>query len=367
MLCNAGWEQFIPQRTTMATLYNVLFQDADTYINHLKEHIVSLQAINSDYFSQNEYIRICKEAVAIDGLALQYVKDISNINDYKEICKIAIKQNAKAIKYINRDLLADDIYDLYILALAVNKQNGCSTDVIKYLKDIRLLTTFKNLSVEAVKQNATALRHIIYLDVDVPFVLDNHKILVKNLEEICLAAVQHNGLAMQFITTINLPYCRTARILKILAKNTIPINIYDEEICLCAVQQNGLSLQFMRDQNEKICTAAVKNNNKAFKYVYKQFRTPQLLFEVIQNYTKAIKYIKQNIDICEKALEIDPLTLKYVNIVNENLYLKAVKKNGLALQYIKFENQNENIVKKAFKQNKLAIKYMDPKFFEIYL
>lgn len=237
----------------------------------------------------------------------------------------------------------------------------------QYANDIRLLTDFKDQSLELVKKNGLVLQEILYLDITVPFVLDNSKVITKNLEEICLAACQQNGLAMQFITTINLAYCRPPHILQILAKNNIPINIFEENTSLAAVRQNGLALQYVLNQTKNICIEAVKNNNKAFKYVYKQFRTQDLLLEAIENYPKAIKYVKQDIDICRRVLAIDPLVLKYVSIIDQELYLETVKKNGLALQYITFENQNKEIIENAFKQNKLSVKYMNPIFFEIYL
>jgi len=40
------------------------------------------------------------------------------------------------------------------------------------------------------------------------------------------------------------------------------------EICLAAVQQNGLALEFVNDQTPEICMAAVQQNELATKYIH---------------------------------------------------------------------------------------------------
>ena len=61
--------------------------------------------------------------------------------------------------------------------------------------------------------------------------------------EICLAAVQQNGFALQYV------------------KKQTP------ELCLMAVQQNGNSLQYVKKQTHEICLAAVQQSEDALQYI----------------------------------------------------------------------------------------------------
>ena len=44
-----------------------------------------------------------------------------------------------------------------------------------------------------------------------------------------------------------------------------------EEICLAAVQQNGLALKYVKEQTELICSEAVRQDKCAIIYVDKKF------------------------------------------------------------------------------------------------
>lgn len=77
----------------------------------------------------------------------------------------------------------------------------------------------------------------------------NNAIIDFNLEharyqtfEICLMAVQHNGLNLKFV------------------KNQTP------ELCLAAVQQKGIALKYVENQTPEICIAAYRQNQEAAKY-----------------------------------------------------------------------------------------------------
>ena len=42
------------------------------------------------------------------------------------------------------------------------------------------------------------------------------------------------------------------------------------EICMAAVQQDGRAIQWVKDQTPKICVAAVRQNGEALKWIGKQ-------------------------------------------------------------------------------------------------
>ena len=44
----------------------------------------------------------------------------------------------------------------------------------------------------------------------------------------------------------------------------------NEEICLAAVRSNGLALQYVKRQTSEICLTAVENNREALKYINKE-------------------------------------------------------------------------------------------------
>lgn len=68
-------------------------------------------------------------------------------------------------------------------------------------------------------------------------------------------AVNHDGFAIRYITC--------------------PLT---EDICVLAVQQNGLALQFINDefQTQNICNLAVFQNSSALQYVSDRFKTKDI-------------------------------------------------------------------------------------------
>lgn len=58
------------------------------------------------------------------------------------------------------------------------------------------------------------------------------------------------------------------------------------EICLAAVQQDGLALEFIKEQTPKICLAAVKEGGLALKYVKKQ--TPEICLAAVKENEAAL-------------------------------------------------------------------------------
>jgi len=90
--------------------------------------------------------------------------------------------------------------------------------------------------------------------------------------EVCLAAVQKNGYAIQFIYK----------------KNQTP------EVCLAAVKQNGYAIQYIDNKklSEEICLTAVQQNGSAIQFINKKNQTHEVCLAAIQQNKKAIQYIK---------------------------------------------------------------------------
>ena len=87
-----------------------------------------------------------------------------------------------------------------------------------------------------------------------------------------MAAVQQDGMALQYVEEQTLEICMAAvqqdgRALQCVEEQTL-------EICMDAVQENGLALEYVKEQTPEICLAAVQQNGHALKYVKEQ--TPEI-------------------------------------------------------------------------------------------
>ena len=187
-------------------------------------------------------------------------------------------------------------------------------------------------------------------------------------ESICAAAVNHYGLALEFV----------------------PNKFKSINVCTLAVQQNGLSLQFVPPDliNKEICILATKQYGCALKYVPLQFRTVEMWKAAVQQEGNVLKFferdltdfpestindirilaIKQNgmamrfikdvyqtEELCILAVTQNGRMLNYVKIQTEAICIAAVKQNGNVLQNV--INQTEAICIEAVKQNGLALYY----------
>ena len=62
-----------------------------------------------------------------------------------------------------------------------------------------------------------------------------------------------------------------------------------EKLCIEAVKQNGHVLFYVRNQTEKICIEAVKKNGYCLQYVITQ--TPKICIEAVKTNKSILKYI----------------------------------------------------------------------------
>ena len=65
-----------------------------------------------------------------------------------------------------------------------------------------------------------------------------------------------------------------------------------ERICLVAVRQNRYALQYVKNQTEQICLEAVKQNGYALYYVKNQ--TEQLCLEAVRQNRYVLQYVKKS-------------------------------------------------------------------------
>ena len=85
----------------------------------------------------------------------------------------------------------------------------------------------------------------------------------------------------------------------------------DKEFCLAAVQQDGRALQYVKEQTPEICLAAVQKNGSALEFVKEQ--TPEICLAAVQKYGRALRYVKeQTPEICLAAVQKDGSALEFV-------------------------------------------------------
>ena len=68
-----------------------------------------------------------------------------------------------------------------------------------------------------------------------------------------------------------------------------------ERICIEAVKQNGMVLSKVVNQTEKICLEAVRQNGLAIRFVNDRFKTKELCKIAVENNVKSIKYMKEEL------------------------------------------------------------------------
>lgn len=157
---------------------------------------------------------MCLAAVQQDGQALEFVEEQT-----EEICITAIRQNAWASEFVKDNGDASSVRRIF---LAMVQRDGLSLEQVQNFG----------------KENPES---------GVDSESDVETFPTPELQQIRLAAVQQNGLALQFINEQkDVP-------------NTCNETVSMHQICLAAVKQNGLALRFVSNKTEEICVAAVSN------------------------------------------------------------------------------------------------------------
>src|SRR3989338_9805218 len=86
------------------------------------------------------------------------------------------------------------------------------------------------------KRSRSEMKKVLHKCKTFPYSLQYVK---EQTDEICMVAVQQDGLVLQYV------------------------NVQTDEICMAAVQQNGWALAYVTNQTDEICMAAVQQNGQA--------------------------------------------------------------------------------------------------------
>jgi hypothetical protein len=298
-----------------------------------KDHYIVLNAIENNGLAfqfadpnlQKDYF-IVLSAVRKNGYAIKYAAS-TYLND-RTVVKDAVENNGLALKFASKDLQNDRT----VVKDAV-ENNGLALKFAS--KDLQ---NDRTIVLEAVKNNGLALQ---FASKD-----------LQNDENIVSSAVENNGLALQF------------------ASENLQNKYY---IVKDAVDNNGLALQFASKelQNDKeIVGHAIENNGLALKFASKNLQKNDILIDNAIFYNAlAVEFIEPSYIITRKiainAVRENGLALKFLKDLqnDETIVLKAVKNDGLALQFASQKLQNnENILLEAIKKNGLALEFTDDLF-----
>lgn len=261
---------------------------------------------------------ICLAAVEENGLALQYVDKPT-----ADICNAAVKQTAEAMKFVPDEFLASA--RAFIMTSEDRERQAVKERTEGYLARIR-----GGMGLQFVPEDART-------------------------PEICLAAVQEFGFALELVKDQTPEICLAAvkndeRVLHLVKEQT-------PEICLAAVQKNGHALEYVREQTPEICMAAVQQNGLALTSVRKQ--TPEICVAAIKQNVDAMEYVKKDLrDQVKAALAKENIDVREPYAPNYGKYLEMVRRNGMQLRNVPEDAQTPEICLAAMQSSCFAFRFV---------
>lgn len=310
--------------------------------------------------------KIITKAITKYPNIVYFIQDkITHLPNLHDLYKIYIKDDVGNLEYINKSYHL--INDLYLFAINIDPYT------LKYIPDHSIIQNIESVYIKAVQTRSTYLVYIknhnvsniqqiykcaIYSNPISLAYIKNHN--VDCIEQLYTHAVSRNGLLLRFITNYNLPNIRS--------------------ILTLALQNNGLALKYLKNHSlpyiSDLYITAINSTPKAFEYI-KNHSLPN----IIDIYNLALSlpytYTKQDAYLTSEDYFIfdDKRDTKYIkfnfpeSILSEylsDLYLKAVKINGLNLQYITNHDINNiyNIYFEAISNNPNSIQYIKNHFCE---
>ena len=354
-----------------------LTQDKAEALNKVKENWRNLSGMSDEFKNDRD---IVLAAIKENGQALKYASD--DLKHNKEIVLLAVDQNWKALMHASRYIKNNK--EIVLLAIKQSwKALGHSSRYIKNNKEVVL---------EAIKQNTEALQYCSnHLKNNRNFILElvkkDWRALkyasdeVQNDKNFILAVVKLNGLALKYAKRWE----------------------QDSDICTAAVENNGLALEFCTiskllhvtelrwvptkkwhkiggmwasrekpTQERPITLKAIKQNHNAFQYVSDLLKNdPGSLKAMARENGMILKFIditkfSQEIlyDISFTAVYNNLDAFQYISdqLKNDPRFLTAMaRKNGMILKFIditKFSQETlDDIFHSTIHNNPLAIEF----------
>jgi len=278
-------------------------------------------------------------AVQKDGSALQRVS--RDLPGYQEVVMAAVQQNLADLSYSSTQYVAQDLPDWLKIVIDGAQKNiePLESGALRYVPQD--LPYYKEVVMAAVQQNGLALRCVPQ---DLPY-----------YKEVAMAAVRQNGLALRHVSK-DFPYYKEVALAAVQnntpspktwffdVKQTIDSDQQDKKVEITAVQENTPDLENWALQYapqdllyyKELAIAAVQRNGLALRCVAKDFYK-DVAFEVIAQNPDAFKFaedLSNNEEFCFAMVHQNPAALKYVKCMNEEIAIKAVSRDGLAIEHV---------------------------------
>lgn len=130
------------------------------------------------------------------------------------------------------------------------------------------------------------------------------------------------------------------------------------KILLC---KDGMQLEHVQHVTAELCELAVNNNGWALQYVPPELRTSRIIIRAIQQQPLAIRYVhNQTPGLCRYTIRLNGKALQYVKEQTEELCLAAVQQDGFALEYVK--NKTLDVCVAAVHKDHGAIQFVPVQF-----
>ena len=156
-----------------------------------------------------------------------------------------------------------------------------------------------------------------------------------------------------------------------LSKDGCLINYIDDqttELCEIAIDNNPFSLKYVRNQTSELCKKAIDKDGFSVLAINDVNRTDMNeMYElsIFNNWICLASISNQTEDLCRYAVCVNPMALKYCNILTDEIKTLAVFNNGLSLELLDKNEQNEHICIMAVKNNGIALRYVFDQTYKI--
>ncbi len=220
--------------------------------------------------------------------AVSYNEEIS-----RKMIIDAINFDDKSFAYIPKNLLTNEI-----ILSAININPSSIEDIPRELWNDEIILF-------AVKKCGNILRF-----------LQNYLLETKKTNDIILAALNNNGIALQHV----------------------PNEMISKQHIITALKNQGLALQFVPNKfiNKIIIHAAIKENPYALQYVPVDKMSEKIILYAVKKLPNTLQYVPDN----KKTDEI---------------ILAAVRRNGTSIKYVQPEKMTDDIIIEALNNNIFAI------------
>lgn len=297
-------------QTYMAIFYTPAeFQDPELCLQVIKKDYESSRAIQ---FIKNPTQQQCLEAVNINGMHLQYIKN----NQTYEICMEAVKQYGTALSYVNKEHMTDELIKM---AMEGKKMAG------------HLLHLCKNMTPEIIK--------LAIKNSEIAYYCIPKKLITPELQ---LMVVKENGKVIKFIDNPTFELCQEA-----VKQNPLSIIYIKNKDIQLQLYQSGLNSyqtkyklfeEFVQQYRNKVCQPYYTqrdwifntyNNDNLLKITECYHQIREVVLDAMEKYTfddinpifKSYGVEYKDDDYMRFCYRDDALLDEHINLLNSVVYL----------------------------------------------